>query len=56
VGLNFRDHVKQEFFGENLDEYIVFGGILDHMDEWRSYTPLRLYAYVQKEILHRLNP
>jgi hypothetical protein len=56
VGMNFREHVKQEFFGENLDEYIVFGGNLDHMDEWRSYTPLRLYAYVQNEVLHRLNP
>ncbi len=56
VGLNFREHVKQEFSGENLDEYIVFGGDLDHWDNWRSLTPLKLYRQIGHEVQHRLNP
>jgi hypothetical protein len=56
VGLNFRDHVTQEFFNENLDDYITFGGNFDHFEHWRTLTPLKLYAFVEGELMHRLKP
>jgi len=54
AAMNFREHVKQEFFNEQLDEYIFFGGLLDAFDNWRNFTPLRLYTIIKEEISHRL--
>ena len=54
VALNFREHVKQEFFNAELDDYIHFGGFLDNFDNWRSYTPKRVFHTIENEISHRL--
>ncbi len=56
VGLNFRRHVRQEFFNGNLDEYIMFGGVFDHFGNWRTFTPVRLFTIVEGQLMHRLNP
>ena len=56
AALNFRDHVKQEFFNENLDDYICFGGFLDAFDNWRSYTPKKVFQSIEREVSHRLFP
>ena len=56
AALNFRDHVKQEFFNENLDDYIFFGGFLDEFDNWRSYTPIKVFKSIENEVSHRLFP
>ena len=55
VGLNFREHVKQEFMNERLDDYIIFGGTLDDFYNWRSFKPLKLYTRIEGELMHRLN-
>ncbi len=56
VGLNFRDHVRQEFFNENLDQYIILGGVFDHFDNWRTLSPVRLFTSIEGELMRRLNP
>ena len=56
VALNFREHVKQEFLNEHLDNYIIFGGNFDVFDNWRSFKPLKLFTRIEGELMHRLNP
>ncbi len=41
VGLNFRDHVINEFEKANLDYYICFGGKFNSFT-WRVFEPLQL--------------
>lgn len=38
VGLNFRDHVLQDFSQAGIDFYITFGGELDSFP-WRGFRP-----------------
>ncbi|MFO8234150.1 MAG: hypothetical protein R6U04_01915 [Bacteroidales bacterium] len=56
AALNFRDHVKQEFFSERLDSYINMGGNFDYYIDWRSYKPQELFARIKNELMHRLEP
>lgn len=53
VGLNFRDHVVQEFKDANLDYYIAFGGRFDEMP-WRKYSPDQLFKITDRMITKRL--
>ncbi|MFP4526315.1 MAG: hypothetical protein ACLFNL_07995 [Bacteroidales bacterium] len=54
VALNFRDHVKQEFFSEQLDNFIYMGGNFDTYIDWRSYKPYRLFTKIKDQLIRRL--
>lgn len=54
AGINFREHVIDEFKRNNIDYYINFGGNLDDM-VWRSLKPVQLFKNVEMELSRRLN-
>lgn len=53
VGLNFRDHVLEEFVHNQLDYYIAFGGGFDAFN-WRSLQPLALFERIEMMVMRRL--
>lgn len=53
IGLNFREHVVQEFKDLNLDYFIAFGGRFDEMP-WRKYLPDQLFEITNRMITKRL--
>lgn len=53
VGVNFRDHVIQEFADINADQYIAFGGKFDAF-AWRSLSPQQLFTALNELIIKRL--
>jgi hypothetical protein len=53
VGLNFREHVIEEFKAANLDYYIAFGGRFDQF-AWRVANPVQLFNKVDQLIMKRL--
>lgn len=53
IGLNFRDHVTEEFKAANIDYYIAFGGRFDEFP-WRKYLPDQLFKITDKLITKRL--
>lgn len=53
AGVNFREHVIQEFESHNIDYYFSFGGILDDLN-WRTFKPISLFHLVEKMIQKRL--
>ena len=55
VGINFREHVVEEFTSANLDYYIAFGGRFNSFS-WRSQDPMQLYEKIDEIITKRLNP
>jgi hypothetical protein len=55
VGLNFRDHVINEFERARLDYYISFGGKFDDYS-WKAYRPDQLFDQIENLITKRLNP
>lgn len=52
--LNFRDHVLDDFAQENIDQYFVYGGKLNHFS-WRTHEPAQLFAKVEDQIAKRLD-
>jgi hypothetical protein len=54
AGINFREHVIEEFKRSNIDYYISFGGDLDEIN-WRVLKPVQLYKNVEEQITKRLN-
>jgi hypothetical protein len=54
AGINFSEHVTDEFRQHNIDYYINFGGKLDNMS-WRNLKPLQLFKAVEHELERRLN-
>lgn len=54
AGVNFRQHVIDEFKTNNIDYYINFGGNLDDLN-WRQLKPAQLFLLVENQILKRLN-
>lgn len=54
AGINFREHVIEEFRESNIDYYINFGGALDDMS-WRNLKPKQLFKHVELELGKRLN-
>ncbi|MBU0697756.1 MAG: hypothetical protein KKE39_14705 [Bacteroidetes bacterium] len=54
AGINFREHVIDEFKQNNIDYYINFGGKLDELN-WRQLKPLELFNKVEEQLLRRLN-
>lgn len=53
VGLNFRDHVLQEFISNRLDYYIAFGGGFNEFN-WRSWQPMALFDKIESMVMKRL--
>ncbi len=53
AGINFHEHVTNEFKNANIDEYIAIGGELEEL-EWRTYTPFQFYKKVNQIISRRL--
>lgn len=53
IGLNFREHVIQEFIDANIDYYIAFGGTFNEFP-WRKYLPDQLFEITDKMITKRL--
>lgn len=53
AGINFRDHVVNEFKSGNIDYFINFGGILDELN-WRNQKPLQVYKAVDEQLTKRL--
>src|SRR5205085_12425373 len=54
AGINFRQHVIDEFKSNNIDYYINFGGELDDMI-WRNLKPLQFFKKVEEQLVKRLN-
>ncbi|MGV8879309.1 MAG: hypothetical protein ACOH2A_09785 [Sphingobacteriaceae bacterium] len=54
AGINFREHVIDEFKQANIDYYINFGGQLDQLS-WRSLKPSQFYKKVEEQLVKRLN-
>lgn len=53
AGVNFREHVVDEFKRSNIDYYINFGGNLDEMI-WRNLKPLQFFKKVEEQLTKRL--
>jgi len=54
AGINFREHVLDEFKQSNIDYYINFGGGLENMN-WRALKPVQLFKRVEEQLQKRLN-
>lgn len=53
AGLNFRQHVIDEFKNANIDYFINFGGKLDDMS-WRNRKPVQVFRAVEEQLTKRL--
>lgn len=54
AGINFREHVIEEFKRNNIDYYINFGGELDELT-WRNSKPIQVFKKVEELLTKRLN-
>jgi len=54
AGINFRQHVIDEFKTNNIDYYINFGGLLNDLN-WRQLKPTQLFLLIENQILKRIN-
>ncbi|MCC7050438.1 MAG: hypothetical protein IT239_01485 [Bacteroidia bacterium] len=52
--INFREHVLQEMKKTNLDNYIIYGGILNKQI-WRTLSPRLFFEKIESIIHQRLN-
>ena len=53
AGINFREHVLQEFEQVNIDYYIAFRGQLDGIN-WRNTSPVKLFSFIDSYMMKRL--
>ena len=53
IGINFRQHVKQEFREANIDQYLIFGGEFDELP-WRRLLPQQLFARLNEWVIRQL--
>lgn len=54
AGINFRQHVIDEFKANNIDYFINFEGALNHFN-WRNLKPLQVFKAVDGQLSRRLN-
>ena len=54
AGINFREHVLEEFKQSNIDYYINFGGGLENIN-WRALKPAQLFQKVEDQMQKRLS-
>lgn len=56
AALCFREHVLQEMSEYGIDFYLISGGELDELDQWRTAShPRQLIRVVQQEIQKRIS-
>ncbi len=53
IGLNFRQHVKDEFRQANIDQYLIFGGEFDELP-WRQLLPQQLFDRLNTWVIRQL--
>lgn len=53
VGLNFRNHVLEEFVSGRLDYFIAFGGGFNEFN-WRAWQPNSLFDKIESMVMKRL--
>ncbi len=53
IGLNFRQHVKEEFREAQIDQYLIFGGEFDELP-WRRFLPQQLFARLNDWVAHQI--
>ncbi|MFT6851130.1 MAG: hypothetical protein ACJATA_001948 [Sphingobacteriales bacterium] len=53
TGVNFLDHVMEEFKANNIDSYINLGGEL-HDCSWRNFNPSIFCSFVEEQMTRRL--
>ncbi|WP_118193934.1 hypothetical protein [Albibacterium indicum] len=53
VGINFRQHVIEEFRQADIDYFINFGGNFDELS-WRVLKPIQLFHTVENNMQNRL--
>jgi len=53
VGINFREHVLDEFINSKLDYFIAFGGGFNEFN-WRILKPLTLFEKIESMVMRRL--
>ena len=53
AGINFRDHVMEEWRDYNIDSYINFGGTLQ-LNKWRVLEPAVFFEMVRRLIERRI--
>ncbi len=53
VGLNFMEHNYQEISQARIDQYISFEEQLD-LENWRTYSPLKLFEKINQIMTYRL--
>lgn len=53
AGVNFRQHVIDEFHDSNIDYFINFGGMLNDLN-WRTQQPLQVFKAVEAQLHKRL--
>jgi hypothetical protein len=51
--VNFRPHVLREISDYGLDQYLIFGGMLDDLP-WQRSSPKKVYTQVKKAVEYRL--
>ncbi|MEA3495111.1 MAG: hypothetical protein U9R42_03650 [Bacteroidota bacterium] len=54
VGINFRDHVVNEFITNNIDYYIMFEERFDKAN-WRSLKPDDLFEWIEELITKKIS-
>ncbi len=54
AGINFREHVIDEFKQNNIDYFINFGGELDELN-WRQLKPIEFFNKVESQLMRRLS-
>lgn len=53
AGINFREHVLNEFRSSNIDYFINFDGRLNDLP-WRSQSPIQVFKAVEELLTKRL--
>ncbi len=54
IGINFRNHIRNEFCLASIDQYIGFGGKFDDFS-WRNFLPDQLFGMIDTLIMKRLS-
>ncbi len=54
IGLNFRQHVRDEFQQANIDQYLIFGGNFNDFS-WRKFLPVQLFGLLNEWVSHQLH-
>ena len=54
IGVNFQNHVVQEFCSSNIDYFIFFSDEFSQFN-WRIFTPIKLFERINNSIIKRID-